>query len=150
MSRTQFSLRTLLAAVAAVGIGAALWTTEPSWPIGLLQSLFVMAAPACIFVAAMHCRGASRFFWLGVAFAGTISAATYFYQLANECRVLIADRHWTHVPVGTQQFFLPEGLASSSIFFKLTLIQWSVAPVVGLLCVFTHWLLVRPPQGPQD
>lgn len=30
MSRTQFSLRTMLAAVAAVGIGAALWTAKPS------------------------------------------------------------------------------------------------------------------------
>ena len=43
MARVQFSLRMLLSAVAVVAIGAALWVAEPSWPLGLLQALFVMA-----------------------------------------------------------------------------------------------------------
>jgi len=33
MGGIQFSLRTLLAAIAAVGIGASLWTAEPSWHV---------------------------------------------------------------------------------------------------------------------
>lgn len=33
--------------------------------------------------------------------------------------------------------------------FRPILLLWAFAPVVGLLCVLTHWLLIRPPQGPQ-
>jgi len=39
MGRCQFSLRTLL--VAVVGIGAALWIAEPSWQIGVVETVFV-------------------------------------------------------------------------------------------------------------
>jgi hypothetical protein len=144
----QFSLRLLLAAIAAVGIGAALWAAEPSWQVGILQSLVVMAAPACILTAAMHQQGANRAFLLGATFVATISTVTYSYQLANECRVLL-DRNWTSLPVGTQQMFLPDGLKASSVLFKHALFQWSFAPFVGLFCVFTHWLLLRPPE-PKD
>ena len=28
--------------------------------------------------------------------------------------------------------------------FQFLLAAWAFAPVVGLLCVFTHWLFVRP------
>lgn len=144
MARVQFSLGMLLAAVAVVAIGAALWVAEPSWPVGLLQALFVMAGPACAAAAAIQRQGARRIFGLGVAFALTIPATTYFYLLSNECRVLIADRHWTRVPIGTQQLFIPDGLEGSPVFFKLALCQWSLAPLVGLLCVLTQRLFLPP------
>jgi hypothetical protein len=102
-----------------------------------------MAGPVCAAAAAMQQRGASRVFGLGVAFAQTIATATYCYQLANVCRILIGDRNWTGVPSGTQELFLPDGLAQSPVFFKLALCQWSLAPFVGLLGILTHWLFVQ-------
>lgn len=69
-----------------------------------------------------------------------------FYLLANECRVAIADGNSAGLPVGAQQVFLPEGLESSMVLFKLAVCHWSLAPFVGLLCLLTHWLFIRPPE----
>ena len=144
----QFSLRTLLAAVAIVGIGAALWVAEPSWQVGILQTFFVLALPACVTVAAMQLSGNSRAFCVGLSFATTIAAVMFIFHLTLECRNLIgtvagvfeSDEgvRWLH------------GLSLTSQLFKLAAFQWAFAPVVGLLCVFTHWLLIEPPQGPRD
>jgi hypothetical protein len=38
------------------------------------------------------------------------------------------------------------GLTGMSASFRSVLVAWAFAPVVGLLCVFTHWLLIRPPE----
>lgn len=143
MRALQFSIRRLLGAVAAVGIGAALWSAQRSWQVGLLQALLVMAMPACIFIAAMHRKGASRAFLLGVAFVATSSSVNYFYQLANSCRGTWMDSSIAGMASIARPTFFPQGLAESPVFFKIALFQWSLAPFVSLLCVFTHWLFVR-------
>src|SRR6185437_6619039 len=51
MKGYQFSLRMMLAAVAVVGIGAALWVAEPSWQVGvveLLLSAWLLASVATL------------------------------------------------------------------------------------------------------
>lgn len=150
MSRTQFSLRTLIAAVAVVGIGAALWVAEPSWQVGILQTLFVLALPACVMAAAMRLSGPSRAFCIGLSFATTIPAAIFLLRLTNEGRVLIVDSAVAGIPLETSsdEMQLLRGLSLSSLF-KLAAGQWAFAPVVGLLCVFTNWLFIRS-AGPAE
>jgi hypothetical protein len=144
MKGFQFSLRMMLAAVAVVGIGAGLWVAEPSWQVGILQTLFVLALPAGVTVAATQLSGPSRAFCVGLSFATTIPAITFIFPLTLECRNLVGTVagvfesnegvRWLH------------GLSLTSQLFKLAAFQWAFAPVVGLLCVFTHWLFIRPPE----
>lgn len=146
MGRMQFSLRILLAAVAVVGIGAALWTAQPSWQVGILQTSFVLALPACVTVGAMQWSGHCRAFCVGLSFATTIPAVIFLLRVTNESAVLIVDSAVAGIPLETsgEEMQLLRGLSLSSSLFKLAAGQWAFAPVVGLLCVFTHWLLVRP------
>ena len=150
----QFSLRALLAAIAIVGIGAALWVAEPSWQVGILQTSFVLALPACVTVAAIQADRASRAFYMGLAFATTIPAVIYLLQLANESLVLIVDIAAAGIPSETsyKETQLLRGLSSSCPFFKLAVSEWAFAPVVGFLCVLTHWLFIRSagPAVPRD
>jgi hypothetical protein len=44
-------------------------------------------------------------------------------------------------------FYTMEWIARNlSSKFRYLLVYWAFAPVVGLLCVLTHWLFIRPPE----
>ena len=148
----QFSLRTLFAAVAVVGIGAALWVAEPSWQVGLLQSVIVLTFPACVTVAAIQLRGPSRAFCVGLSFATTIPAGIFMFHLTYECKVDVVVSAVAGVALESREEMLwLRGLSSMSPLFKVVAGQWAFAPVVGLFCVLTHWLLVRPASAePKD
>jgi hypothetical protein len=145
----QFSLRMLFAAVAVTGIGGALWVAEPSWQVGILQTFLVLALPACGTVAAMQLSGPSRAFCVGLSFATTIAAATFMFHLTHACKPelfgVVAGIFESNEGMQWRR-----GLSSTSSSFKAAAFQWAFAPVVGLLCVLTHWLLIQLPQGPRD
>jgi hypothetical protein len=64
MTGTQFSLRTLLAAVAVVGIGAGLWIAEPSWQVGTIEVLLLAWVPASLVVLACNSTGRTKAWWI--------------------------------------------------------------------------------------
>lgn len=144
MSRFQFSLRTMLAAVAVVGIGAALWVAEPSWQVGAVESLLLAWVPASAAVLSVHSIGKAKAFWMGVT-AGCI--------LPPIPLILVAPTKYDYSIIDLGPKFLGDFgfyLQILSGSFHVALVGWAFAPVVGLLCVLTHWLLIRPPQGPKD
>lgn len=148
MSHTQFTLRTLLAAVAAVGIGAALWVAEPSWQAGLIEILFLIWVPASAVILSANSSGKTRAWWIGLA-AGCIFGIN-LYLLSDAGVVNAFSLYANPNPAPTRLARLQAVAKGLSSEFQVLLLLWSLAPVVGLLCVFTHWLLIRPPQGPTD
>jgi hypothetical protein len=146
MSQMQFSIRTLLAAIAAVGIGAALWTAEPpSWQLGAVEALLMAWVLASTEMLRMNSMGKPKAFWAG--FTAECKLVTFFYFLCFvPVRNILLDADlFMSRPLGTLGV-----LANSlSIHFRPLFLSWAFAPVVGLLCVLTHWLLIRPPE-PKD
>lgn len=145
MSRIQFSLRTLLAAVAVVGIGGALWVAEPSWQLGVIEGVFVSWIQASVIVLSIHSEGKAKGWWIGMAVQCTFASIIYVlsmflaYALHADTPPAVAE-HRTFV--GSVEWFA----LTLSEYFRLVLAALAPAPVVGLLCVFTHWLLIRPPE----
>ncbi len=148
MGRFNYSLRTLLATVAALGIGAALWMAEPSWQIGLVETLFLICVPASAVILSVNSSGKARAWWVGIA-AGCIFGIN-LYLPSDAGVVNVFTLYANPNPAATPLARLQAIAKSLSSEFQVLLLLWSFAPVVGLLCVFTHWLLIRPPQGPQD
>jgi hypothetical protein len=136
MSRTQFSLRTLLAAVAAVGIGTALWTAEPSWQVGAVELSLLGWGLASATILIANSAGMARAFWLGCTVEFVLPAILH-----------VGSTNYSSL---TLNWHFESFLWNLSSQFRTVLLFWAFSPVVGLLCVFTHWLLIRPPQGPQD
>lgn len=140
MGRFNYSLRSLLAAIAVVGIGAALWVAEPSWKLGAVEALLLAWVLGSVVALSVHSNGRVRTFWIGVG---------------SECVLPIAV-----LTVGGDLFgydidgydFLQVILHRLSFEFHPVLLAWAFAPVVGLLCVFTHWLFIRSagPAEPRD
>jgi hypothetical protein len=138
MSQTQFSIRTLLAAIAAVGIGAALWVAEPSWQLGVIEALVLAWITASAVLLTANSIGLARAWWAGIA-AESMLAIIFvipFFPRSLLVRGPFDSDTWV-------ASYLFKALSSQ---FHLLLIAWAFAPVVGLLCVFTHWLLIRPPE----
>jgi hypothetical protein len=128
----QFSLRMLLAAVAVAGIGAALWTAKPSWKVGAIEALLLVWVPTSAIVMVINSTGMSKTFWIGTS-AECLAASLGFIRYA--------------VPVesySTYSVMLQYLAYHISDRFWSVLLAWAVAPIVGFLCVATHWLLVRP------
>ena len=135
MKGFQFSLRMMLAAVAVVGIGAGLWVAEPSWQVGVAEALIVAWTLTSAVILTVHSRGKARAFWMGCA-GQCITAACFLPQFVLKI-----------APFGEFPEFLgmlPYLTDALSNNFRCFLVAWAFAPVVGLLCVFTHWLFVRP------
>jgi hypothetical protein len=139
MKGYQFSLRTLLVAVAAVGIGAALWTAEPSWQLGVVEGLLLVLVPATAIALAVHSTGTATTWWIGIA---TASAAVAILAFLHSTTLLGYDPIIVKSPlVNLMQF-----ARALSFGFRSAMLAWAFAPVVGLLCVFTHWLFIRSPE----
>ena len=133
----QFSLRTLLAAVAVVGIGAALWIAEPSWYVGAVESIFIAWVLASAAAMIVHTTGPAKAFWFGVGVQCALIIAFLIQSRQLDVSGLFGfDYFWA-------------ALRNLSYFFRPILVAWAFAPIVGLLCVLTHWFLVRP-REPKD
>ena len=149
MKGYQFSIRTLLAAVAAVGIGAALWTTRPSWQLGAVEALPLAWVPASAVMLSIQFTGKARAFRMGVAaeciwpILVCLSGAVLF----SLGMVPVASALPETLPFLTRPaWWFPRFLFDLSEHFLPVLLAWVFAPVVGLLCVLTHWLFIRPPE----
>jgi hypothetical protein len=139
MNGYQFSLRTLLASIAVVGVGAALWIAEPSWQVGAVECVMLGWLPGSAAVLSVCSSGKARSFWIGFT-AESILPPTLFAAFIG------------FVPPVYQDFesflgFLRVFLENLSTNFRTVMMLWTFAPVVGLLCVLTHWLLVHPPEA---
>jgi hypothetical protein len=142
MKGYQFSLRTLLAAVAAVGIGAALWVAEPSWQVGAIEALFLAFVPAAAVALAVHSSGTAKTWWIGNAIASAFAAILQFMQ---STLLLAYDSTLVEAPFAD----LTRLALALSFKFHSAILALAFAPVVGLLCVLTHLALIRPPE-PKD
>lgn len=150
MKGYQFSLRTLLAAIAAIGIGAALWTAKPSWQIGVIEAFLLAWVPASAALLAAHSSGVAKSWWIGIAAGCTFATIL----------LLLADTNWSVMVYSIAPANLAPGrlgqlkvfVETLSLNFQTLLLLWAFAPVVGLLCVLTHWLLIRSadPAEPRD
>jgi hypothetical protein len=131
----------MLAAVAVVGIGAALWVAKPSWQVGAVEALLLALLPATAAMMSVSSTGKARAFWIGVT-----------SQLALTT-ILMKDvfpTGWFVLDADNDQFYSIRGFVTSLSFnFHNVLLFWLSAPVVGVLCAGVHWLLIRPPQGPK-
>ena len=141
MKGHQFSLRTLLAAIAGVGIGAGLWVAEPSWQAGAVTALLLTWVPGSALALSMHSTGKSRTFWMVCAVHCVLMPlflvrSGWFLGPDSELSESFPE-FWGNAPYTLLVF--------SWNFLEFLLI-WVSAPVVGLLCVLTHWLLIRPPE----
>ena len=141
----QFSIRTLLTAVAVVAIGAALWVAEPSWQVGAFEALLLAWVPASAVVLSIYCDRKAKPFWIGVTAQCLLLALSYSsFLLPPE------DSIWVTGPgvLGHPSFLeTPFGLFTHlSSKFRVALVAWAFAPVVGVLCVVTHRLFIRPPE----
>jgi hypothetical protein len=154
MKGYQFSLRTLLAAVAVVGIGAALWTAEPSWKMGAVEFLLVPSVLASAAILTVRSKGTAKAFWMGcaveciwpfVAYLPAVLVLYFLEQLERSTEVELPD-------VRDDLLLFFGSLDGISYCFRPVLLAWAFAPIVGLLCVLTHWLFIRSadPAEPKD
>lgn len=151
MLRSQFSLRTMLATVAVVGIGAALWVAEPSWQVGAVEFLLVPCVLASTAIISVHSTGRAKAFWFGFAAECAWPLVVYLPVAVGFSLPDAIIRDNAAVPPYLEVLgWFPIILVGISGDFRPVLLAWAFAPLVGLLCVFTHWLLIRPAEGPQD
>lgn len=141
MQDRQFSLRMLSAAVAVVGIVATLWVAEPSWQVGAIECLMLGWVPASAAVLSASSSGKARAFWIGFT-AESILPPTLFASFIGFDTPVFED---------FQPYFgfFRAFLTNLSANFRTVLLLWTFAPMAGLLCALTHWLLVRP-AGPKS
>ena len=141
MPRMQFSIRTLLAVVTVVGIGAALWTAKPSWWVGAVEVLFVAWVLASAIILAVNSTGKFKAWWIGIAVGGVLP--TIFWLASLGTFIHDPPREVLFNASNGMQLFSDEFLPTLFYGFRLVILGWAFAPVVGLLCVFTHWLFIR-------
>jgi hypothetical protein len=136
MSRTQFSVRHLLAVIAVVGIGAALWVAERSWQAGAAELLLTSVILPAIVILSVKSTGRAKAFWLGLAIESVSSSIVWF--------VSVGIRMCDH-PYGVDTAL--EKLQLALLFltrdFRSLLLAWLFGPVGGLLCMFTYWLMAH-------
>jgi len=145
MARTQFSLRTLFAAVAVVGIGAALWIAEPSWQVGAMECLLLAWVSTSAAIISVNSKGKAKPFWMGVAYECAWTVLISSFAAAS----MPFDGPFSPATFPEFLGYLSPFFFGMSSHFRPTLTAMAFAPVLGILCMLTHWVLVRPPQGPQ-
>lgn len=136
--KLQFSVRHILAAMAAAAIILAVLNAEPGkWYAGLSLVLCSAAIPAVLFVATIKLRGYSQAFCLGAL----VPACACLSAMANVLPWVIdhAGTLWTW------QFVLDclQDVSELSLQFSFGL-YWSFMPFCGLLGIATAWLIGRP------
>jgi hypothetical protein len=137
----QFSLRMMLAAVAVVGIGAALWVAEPSWQVGAIELTFSGWVLASAVLLSINSKTNAKAWWVGVLVHCVMSVFIYcitlyptFLENANDPIirpvVSLAPIKWVSLTFST--------------YIRSLLVGFATAPVLGIICVLTHWLFIRP------
>ena len=135
MKGYQFSIRTLLAAVAAVMAKFAVSDHEPHWATASLLIFLCMAFTALLAAGARNLGG-----YLGTfCFGGLIPAA----MATLHCICELDD--WGGFRSLPAVLVMVETPNTRAIIGLL----WASIPTIGLLCVAAQWLFIRPPQGPQ-
>ena len=131
MARSQFSIRCLLTVTAAVAALLALWKAPPSWQLGLLEVVLMMAVPAVCATICLERRGYARAFWLGMVVSTTIADMIFFGLVSP-----MQNNQWqsTSLNSGT--------LSSISDNFRFVVSLWSLTPLVGVICLLARRLTV--------
>lgn len=142
MNKMQYSLRMLLSAVTLAAIGAALWIAKPSWQIGVVEALVLAWVPASAVLLSVHSSGKAKAFWTGVA--AQCILATALITLVDSSVAGWVQFNYSNPSAFDGLRGFAGALAAS---FRQVLLAWAFAPVVGLLCVLTHWLIIRPPEA---
>ncbi len=140
MGHFRYSLRSLLAAAAVVGIGAALWIAEPSWRLGALEALLLVFVPAAAITFAVHSTRTVRAWWIGIA---TGSAFTTMLLFLQSTMLLAYDSMIVESPWADLMRFA----GALSFNFRSAILAWALAPIVGVLCALTHYLLTSTPTN---
>lgn len=130
MSRTQFSLRTLLAVIAAFLAKFALSDHEPHWATASSLVFMCMAFTALLATGARNAGG-----YLGAfCYGGLIPAAMAMLHCVGELDDWRGYRSLAEVLAVIEK---PNTRAIIGLF-------WVSIPAIGLLCVAAQWLLIRP------
>lgn len=83
--------------------------------------------------------GKARAFWIGSTFEVILPPVIYLAAFIGFDSPVFED---FRPSLGYFRAFL----SNLSAHFRPVLAIWGFAPMVGLLCISTHWLLVREPE----
>jgi hypothetical protein len=141
--RVHFSLRGLLVATAAIAVVLAVLNAPPgTWYAGLSLIFLAIAIPSGLVIHLPHVSGYSKTFVMGAL----VPAFACLSTLANVLPWEIQQSRYTAdlYTIAELQECLKQ-ISMSSFQFSFG-VFWCLAPINGLLCVFTHWLFIRPPE----
>jgi len=131
MSRPTFSLRMLLAAIAAIAVTLAALTAKPSFVSGLAMMLLATAFPPVFWIGSRSGGRYTQAFCLGALAPATIAAVFLAFSL-------IAVN-------GPQTVTLDDCLAvvaKLAEFYRFLLaFFWAAMPIIGLVGVVASWTL---------
>ncbi len=141
--RFQFSLRLMLAAVAAVGLATVALQGGRSLPAGFIRLFLVLAFPAMTATISLRARGSRQAFWTGAFFAALAAFFKHFAEFGTySVELPQVDGHRFEL--------LLEYLRTSTKIESQTIgLLWLLMPVVGALCALTYWLLFQG-EAPRD
>lgn len=145
----QFSIRLMLVATAAVAAGVGLWIAEPSWQIGLIETVMALSLPALLLAAVAaadaRCRAVSL-----VLFVGTfLPSLAHVNQIVSNSRVEFVNASVGGMIVDSEfGANIRSGLVAGAQTLHTVLLLWTIAPFTALLWVLFHWLIgPLPPES---
>ena len=136
--RFQFSIRWIFAGTMAVACAAGLWVATPSWQLGVIELVLIFFVPAFAAVSSLGSKGYARDFWVGVLVSTVLGWLVLFL-------VLFPHGNWAfvngYVDMGEVELALMGFFATFARYGRFMVVFWSFAPLVGILCVVTRWLI---------
>ena len=139
----RFSLGAIFAAIAFVAGYAGLWIARPSWQLGFVEALLAFAVPVTALSAAWKANSHARTFLLAIALVAMAPLAGQIDFAAHKQITFVATTTGAY-PILELDF--RGALLACSESFRITLVAWAFAPVVGLLCVLTQRLVRSIPR----
>ncbi len=133
MTRFQFSLRILLAGVAAVGLATIALQVRGSILAGAIRILLALGFPALTATISLHTRGPVRAFWMGAFFASLAAFFKHFAEFGTYSLELSQDGYPFESLVGYVKTL-------TQLYPQIIGLLWLSMPVVGLACASTYWL----------
>jgi hypothetical protein len=134
MSRTQFSLRTLLAAVAAVGLATFALQGERSIYAGVIRLLLVICFPALTATIGLNSHGAVRAFWVGAFFSALGAFLEEFHDYGSFILEGIPRVEGEH----EFESLLHRISSPPRNMRHLTAFLWLSMPIVGSACAMAY------------
>src|SRR5258708_3280389 len=120
----QFSIRLMLAFVAAVGISLRAIMGEPGMVSSMLMLFMLTVIPATALVGIIHSGGYLRAFFIGLLVPSSLGLAKVWHIL------VLAGAYG-------QQWYI----ADSSMYRVQATLIWSLALATGVSCAAFRWLL---------